>query len=949
MAVFPRLKSINSRVVPDCRRASQAAGVIVALIGGTVLAGWALDIPALQSVFPGLSAMEANIALSFVFAGVSLWYLAKERQSRKTRYIARGGAIVVGGVGLFALSEQLYQWEVGIEQLLAPGAAGPNGVSAPPHTAPTVVLAFFLLILALILMNARGGRRVVGPLTFLSAFLLLMTLVGYLYRVNALFDSASYGQKTLHYGITLTILCAGLLFACPELGLMKVLTGKTVGSVVARRLAPAVLGLPLLVGWLILKGQRAGLYGFDLGTSLLVLSVIVVFAVMIAWGAGTLHTMDQERVRREEALRHSESLFRAVCDASPTGVFFFDTHGSVLYANPADLRMAGLSWRGRMGLYWLRAIHPEDRERVIRDWQAAVRGEKLFAAVGRYLHEDGTIIWWEAKTAPVMVGGKLLGYVGMVQDITERKQLEEARMQLSAIVESSDDAIIGAGLDGLIRSWNAGAERISGYSAEEILGLPVSILVAPERRDQVPQILEKLISGERVESRETVLVTKEGHQVDISLTVSPIKDKTGRIVGASGILRDITRQKRLEDQLRQSQKMEAIGLLAGGVAHDFNNLLTAILGYSELVLTRMAESDPARGDVDQIMKAADRAAALTDQLLSFGRKQMLQPEVLDLNQIVTNMEKMLGRVIGEDIELVVVPEPGLKRVEVDPGQIEQVIIHLAVNARDAMPQGGKLLIETRTVDPSKAAAHSPGGAPNAGFVMLTVSDTGCGMDAGTKAHLFEPFFTTKDRGRGTGLGLSTVYGIVKQSGGHIWVDSEPGKGTKFRIHLPATNKPMGRVEAGRVRAIGSRGWETVLLVEDDERLRNLVRESLHMNGYRVLEAENGREALRICERYDGTIQLVVTDVVMPVMSGGELVEQLASSYPEMRVLYMSGYTEDAIVRHGVVEKSVAFLKKPFSPDTLARKVREVLDEFGQTTRGAVPSPVSEIRRQETQI
>jgi two-component system, cell cycle sensor histidine kinase and response regulator CckA len=379
-----------------------------------------------------------------------------------------------------------------------------------------------------------------------------------------------------------------------------------------------------------------------------------------------------------------------------------------------------------------------------------------------------------------------------------------------------------------------------------------------------------------------------------------------------------------EDHLRQSQKMEAVGRLAGGVAHDFNNLMTIVMGRSELLMTGLQEADPLRRNADEIKRTAERAVALTQQLLAFSRKQVLMPKVLDLNVVVANMDRMLRRLIGEDIDLVTVLGPALERVRADPGQLEQVIMNLAINARDAMPSGGKLTIETANVHLDLAYARKHAAVAPGPYVMLSVSDNGTGMDADTQSHIFEPFFTTKDQGKGTGLGLATVYGIVKQSGGYIWVYSEPGWGTTFKIYLPRIGDAAESPEPVHP-ATQPRGSETILLVEDEDGVRELTREILAMNGYTVIAARHGAEALEVCQQYSGEIALILTDVVMPQMSGHALMERIKPVRPSLKVLYMSGYTDKAVVRHGMLAGDVAFLQKPFTPDTLARKVREALD------------------------
>jgi two-component system, cell cycle sensor histidine kinase and response regulator CckA len=423
---------------------------------------------------------------------------------------------------------------------------------------------------------------------------------------------------------------------------------------------------------------------------------------------------------------------------------------------------------------------------------------------------------------------------------------------------------------------------------------------------------------------------KDGTIIDVEITSHQLifAGRKAEVVLAT----DITDRKRAEEalrtseeQLRQSQKMEAVGKLAGGVAHDFNNLLTAIICHSDLSLRRLSEDDPLCRNIEAIKKASERAASLTHQLLAFSRKQVLQSKVLDLNSIVVETNKLLRRLIGEDIDLLTVLEPSLGKIKADPGQISQVLMNLSVNARDAMPHGGKLIIETSNVYVDEEyAKHHISVEPGA-YVMLVVSDTGCGMDDATQKRIFEPFFTTKEVGKGTGLGLSTVYGIIRQSGGNIWVYSEVGQGTTFKIYLPRTDSAVENPEANRGRDESPIGTETVLLVEDEEMVRDMTHEILRMSGYQVLEAKHGGEALSVCEQHDGPIHLMLTDVVMPQINGRQLAERLVPLRPEMRVLYMSGYTDDAIVHHGVLDDGMAFIEKPFTPNALARKVREALD------------------------
>ena len=563
-------------------------------------------------------------------------------------------------------------------------------------------------------------------------------------------------------------------------------------------------------------------------------------------------------------------------------------------------------------------------------WTAILSGQRWRGELVNR-RKDGSLYEEEMTITPVKNGsGDITHFIAIKLDITERKRADERICRLAQVVENSAELIAIGDPDGRISFANRALLQATEYQENEIVGeIFGRILIS---RNNPPDLDEEIrartIFGGGWRG-ECFCRRKGGPDFPVFLSTGQIKDNQGLVIGIFGIAQDITDRKHLEDQLIVSQKMEAVGLLAGGVAHDFNNLLGVILGYSDLVLDGLPSDDPRCQQLQQIKKAGMRATSLTRQLLAFSRKQIFQPRVLDINALVTDFNKMLRRMVGEDIDLVNILKPGLGQIKADPGQIEQVIMNLVVNSRDAMPTGGKLIIETANADLDETYCRSHPSVQPGRYVMIAVSDTGSGMDAKTQARIFEPFFTTKELGKGTGLGLATVYGVVKQSEGHIWVYSELGKGTTFKIYFPRIDEPSPSLEIDQGKIEISRGSETILLVEDAESLRQLTCALLKKNGYTVLAAENGKAAIWLAERQDRLIHLLLTDVVMPGMSGRELANHLAAKRPDMKVLYMSGYTSDAIAQHGVLESGISFIEKPFSQDALMRKLREVLDCTGK--------------------
>jgi PAS domain S-box-containing protein len=502
----------------------------------------------------------------------------------------------------------------------------------------------------------------------------------------------------------------------------------------------------------------------------------------------------------------------------------------------------------------------------------------------------------------------------------ERRRAEERLNLFGRILEASTEAIAILTPEGYFSEQNAAHQALTEYSIEELRGHTPALLVG----DAYFQKHWKAVLSGGGRGNESRIWTKSGREKIVEASVFAINSDAGQMLWLVAIVRDVSERQRLQEQLRQAVKMEAVGRLAGGVAHDFNNLLSVIIGYSELMLERRNSAELLERGAREIRKAADRAASLTRQLLAFSRQQVLAPRILDLNDVIAEIKDLLLRMLGEDVELVVRPAEGLDRMRADPGQIGQVIMNLAANSRDAMPEGGRFIIETANamVDETFSVQHA--NMPPGPYVVLSVTDTGTGMTPEIRAHIFEPFFTTKETGKGTGLGLATVYGIVKQSGGYIWVSSELGQGTTFKVYLPRVDASPERAQPAAAPVANCRGSETLLVVEDEEGVRTLVRDYLQTSGYTVLEAGRGEEALRIACEHAGEISLMITDVVMPGMNGRELAERMTLLRPDMKVLYMSGYAEAAVYRKGILEPGAPFLQKPFGPPDLGRKVRDVL-------------------------
>jgi len=651
--------------------------------------------------------------------------------------------------------------------------------------------------------------------------------------------------------------------------------------------------------------------------------------VSFAAAGGRLFVVQNQLLISSRELQKNLSLLQGITEGTTDAVFVKDLQGRYLMINSAGAGFLGRSIEDVIGKDDTEVFSPEigrammERDRaVLQSGEVKTYEEPATAA--------GVTRTYLATKGPYRdPNGQVIGLLGICRDISDRKMAEEemrqSQQRLSMHFEHTPLAVVEWDLDFRVTAWNPSAEGIFGYSRQEAVGQHGSFIVPAQFRQYVDQVWQDLLHQRGGTRNTNDNLTKDGRTISCEWYNTPLVDESGRVLGVASLVHDVTERVALEERLRQSQKMEAVGRLAGGVAHDFNNLLTVILGYSQILAEGVPAGSRLADSTAQIKSAADRASGITRQLLAFSRKTVLTPRVINLNDIMLNLDSLLRRLIGEDIEVLTVPANDLGSVKADPGQIEQIIMNLALNARDAMPHGGKLTLETSNeqLDEAYAQRHQP--TVPGRYIMLAVTDTGHGMSAETQARIFEPFYTTKEVGKGTGLGLSMVYGIVKQSGGYIWVYSEPDRGTSFKIYLPRVDQPAETMGSENRSKSVQRGTETILLVEDDPQLRQLSSSVLAHCGYKVLTANGPEEGLAVCRENHRDIRLLVTDVVMPRMNGRQLAEQILQVSPNVKVLYISGYTSNAIVHYGVLDPGLWFLPKPFTLSALVAKVREVLD------------------------
>jgi two-component system, cell cycle sensor histidine kinase and response regulator CckA len=856
------------------------------------------------------------VALSVVIA-ICASYAALDLAGRVTA--ARGRARVIWLIG-GATAMGLGIWSMHYIGMLA--FSVPVAVL---YDWPTVLLSLIAAILAsavalyVVSRERMNLRRAVAGSIVMGAGIATMHYTGM---------AAMRLSGMCHYNTSLVALSIGLaiIISFVALWLAFLTREDRQGSVLRKIASAAVMGAAIpvmhytgMAAANFMPASAAPDLSHSVSISTLGTAGITIVTIMILGLAILTSVFDRRYSAQTLELESAEERYRLLFERSLAGVIRTTLDGRILDCNDACARIFGYASREELIASPLtnRSVRPGDQDAFM----TRLKEEKSLTNYEHCLRrKDGSTVWLlgsahlvEGKNGALAVNEETL------IDITERKKAEEIfRTAFNANPEPITIATIA---EGRYMDVNESFLRITGHRREEVIGrtsLELEFWKKPEDR---ARLVEKLWENNSVRDLEITYRTRSGEE-RIALDSAEVIEIAGQEC-IIAILRDITEQKFLEKQLRQTQKMEAVGQLSGGIAHDFNNLLGVIIGYSEILEQRLPQDHPLRKECGQIKKAGQSAASLTRQLLAFSRQQVLETKVLDLNSIVLHVEKMLRRLIGEHIDLRATLDPTLGCIKADQSQIEQVIINLALNARDAMPQGGKLMIETENVDLDEDYARRHPPQKSGAYVLLTVADTGVGMDAETQSHIFEPFFTTKELGKGTGLGLSTVYGIVRQSGGHIWVYSELGQGTTFKIFLPRTGQAAHVEKSAPNLATSSHSGGTILLVEDEDALRELTRNLLEADGYTVLEAERPDKAIEIAVRHSGPIHLMLTDMVMPGMNGRVLAANLAPVRPEMKVVYMSGYT--GFTHPGLADTGVIFLAKPFTRETLLRKLHEVLE------------------------
>lgn len=635
-----------------------------------------------------------------------------------------------------------------------------------------------------------------------------------------------------------------------------------------------------------------------------------------------------QRVQRLEAAesRHkaNDQKYASLFNQCAEGIYLHDTDGNIVDVNRSAVTQSGYPKDELLKMTVFDLLHDiSNREDILRQWHAWSPGNPV-TLESYHRRKDGTLFPVEITTSVFLSGDKRL-LMANVHDLTKRKEIEASLRKSAIIIDSTLDAVITTDTARNITFWNKGAEKIFGYSMQEAIGMSVRRLYRDEDQHVLESMVSDLMDGKDIPGIEVTCRNKNGRDVHILLSLTTLKNDDGSVVELVGITKDVSDRRQMEMQLIQSQKMEAIGRLAGGVAHDFNNMLGVILGHVDLAQRKLTPDQPIQGHLTEIREAGERSASLTKQLLAFARMQTAHPRVIDLNKIITQMLSILRKLIGENIELVWQPAPDLWAVKIDPSQMDQIMANLCINSRDSITGIGHITIKTENIDVDRASSESLPGFHPGEYVKITISDDGCGMDNKTLAQVFDPFFTTKGFGKGTGLGLSTVYGAIKQNDGFIYGRSTPGRGTTFTAYLPRYTGKVDQKPVEEENASSLRGRETILLVEDEHAILKMATMMLEELGYTVLPASSPTQAIRLAEEHAGKIDLIITDAVMPEMNGQELSDHLQARYPGLKRVYMSGYAANIIANHGILAPDIQFIQKPFSLKKISETVRKVLN------------------------
>ncbi|HEX5386420.1 MAG TPA: PAS domain S-box protein [Gemmatimonadales bacterium] len=904
----------NATPLGAARRSQRIAAALgaYALAGGALsLAGWVADIRRLTDwVDRGIS-IQPTTAVAAMAAGAALILFTRDRRRSSASF-----AVLAGLIAIATLFEHVSGVSLGIDTLLTFGRPWANVATVEPGRMGLPATSSWILLGAGLVLAQRGerARGTAAAMGVAATLIAALSLIGYLFGADPLF---SLPRLTAVAGQTSTLILAvalGLLAALADRQPMRMLLEHSASGLLARRALPAVIGLPVVLGLLVLRGRAAGLYDRGMGFALLVLGLVVIMSAGLWSCAAAVAAHERALAAASHALRENEQRFRRLADAMPQIVFTTDPDGRIAFTNQ--------QWKDYTGEPGGRAadltapVHPDDLSSLHERWERARKSGEEHAAEHRLRRADGAYRWFLTRAVPVRdERGAIAQWYGTSTDIDDQKRaelmLQESERRFRAFADAAPAMLWVTEPDGSCSFLSRGWYEFTGQTEREALGFGWMDAVHPEDRGGSRESFLAAMGRHEPFTVEQRVARLDGEYRWTLAAGRPRFGPGGELLGYSGSVIDVDDRKRAEGQLRQAAKMEAIGRLAGGIAHDFNNQLHAVSGFANLAAGDRGLGARARQDLQEVLKSAERMAALTRQLLAFSRQQLLQPETLELNAAVLDGSSLLQRLIGAhvEMELELAAEPTW--VQVDRAQLLQMLMNLAINARDAMPGGGRLRIST-------------GRRKDGSHIVLSVADSGSGIAAEHLPHLFEPFFTTKGVGEGTGLGLATVHGIVAQSHGQIEVESEPGRGTTFTVLLPAVTEPIAAPHVAPSLVDSTPRPARILVVDDEEIVRAVVARTLEGEGYEVLQARDGREALEQLGRARGSVDVLLSDVVMPVLGGRELGARLAAEHPELPVIWMSGYTRDTAFGDGHSDGTQLFLQKPILADLLVRTVHDVV-------------------------